>query len=56
MAKVEIWAQNNKYGKGIRAELRGVQFYRDGDAFTAGGVAKADEFEDLSVDGDDDLA
>ncbi len=55
-ASIEIWAQDNQYGKAIRATLRGVQFFRDGDAFTANNVAAADEFDDLSVDGDDDLA
>lgn len=46
-ASVEIWAQDNKWGKAIRASLRGVQFLRDGDAFSAGSVASEDEFEDL---------
>lgn len=57
-ASVEIWAQDNKWGKAVRASLRGVQFVRDGDAFTAGSVAGDDEFEDLGDHGDegDDLA
>lgn len=60
-ASVEIWAQDNKWGKGIRASLRGIQFVRDGDAFSAGSVASEDEFEDLgdgadAGDGDEDLA
>lgn len=46
-ASVEIWAQDNKYGKAVRASLRGVQFLRDGDQFTAGSVASEDEFDDL---------
>lgn len=46
-ASVEIWAQDNKWGKGIRASLRGIQFLRDGDAFSAGSVAGEDEFEDI---------
>lgn len=49
-ASIELWAQDNKFGKRINASLRGVQFYRDGDAFTGGGVADADEFEDVSAD------
>lgn len=56
---VELWAQDNKWGKGMRASLRGVQFYRDGDQFTAGSVAGEDEFEDLgegSDAGDEDLS
>lgn len=57
-ASVEIWAQDNKWGKGIRASLRGIQFVRDGDAFSAGSVASADEFDDLGegADSEDELA
>lgn len=44
-AIVEFWAQDNNYGKRINAQLKGVQFYRDGDAFSGGGVASADEFD-----------
>lgn len=53
VAKIDIWAQQNAYGKGIRASLRGIQFAKDGDSFTAGSVASANEFEDLSVEDDD---
>lgn len=49
---VEIWPQDNKWGKGIRASLRGLQFVKDGDAFTAGSVAGDDEFEDLGQGAD----
>lgn len=45
-AKVDIWAQDNEYGKGIRATLIAVQFLRDGDAFSATGPATAEGFED----------
>ena len=44
-ASVEIWAQDNNYGKRVNAQLRGVQFLRDGDAFAGGGAASEDEFE-----------
>ncbi|MEW8105028.1 MAG: ssDNA-binding protein [Candidatus Thiodiazotropha endolucinida] len=44
---LELWAQDNKYGKGINATLRGVQFYRDGDAFGGGRPLGVDEFEQL---------
>lgn len=54
-AIVELWAQDNNYGKRINASLSGVQFYKDGDAFAGGGVAAADDFDDLSVDEDDSL-
>jgi len=51
--QLELWAQDNSYGKRINATLKGVQYFRPGDAF-AGGTppAEADEFEDLSDDGE----
>lgn len=50
-AQIELWAQDNKFGKRINAQLRGVQFFRDGDAFAGGGTAAdADEFGDLSTE------
>lgn len=47
-ASVEFWAQDNSYGKAVRCTLLGVQFARDGDAFTAGSVANPDDFESLA--------
>ncbi len=52
-ASIEIWAQDNDYGKRINASLRGVQFAKDGDSFSGGGAADIDEFDDLSDHGDD---
>lgn len=55
---IELWAQDNQYGKRINAQLKGVQFVRDGDSFGGGGApAAADDFADLG-DGSDagDLA
>jgi len=56
-ASIELWAQDNAYGKRINAQLRGVQFYRDGDSFGGGSPASSDEFESVE-DGAtaDDLA
>ena len=53
VALLALWAQDNQFGKRINAELRGVQFWKDGDAFS-GGAAPADEteFEDLSEGAD----
>lgn len=51
-ASLELWAQDNKYGKRVNASLRGVQFYKDGEAFSGGGVADADEFGDISEGAD----
>ncbi len=44
-AVVELWAQDNKFGKRINASLMGVQFLRDGVRLSGGGVAEADDFE-----------
>ncbi len=44
-ASLEFWAQDNQWGKRINCTLRGVQFARDGDAFSAGRPADADEFD-----------
>lgn len=49
-ASIELWAQDNNYGKRINASLRGVQFLKDGEAFAGGGVASDDEFDDLSTE------
>lgn len=44
-AIIDVWAQDNQYGKRINASLSGVQFKRDGDAFSGGRVADADAFD-----------
>lgn len=46
-ASIELWCQDNNFGKRINATLRGVQFFKDGDAFAGGGTASEDEFEDI---------
>lgn len=51
-AQVAIWAQQNNYGKRINAQLRGVQFLADGDAFSGGGIAGPDEFDTVEADAD----
>lgn len=53
---VEVWAQNNKNGKRINAELKAVQFVRDGDAFGSGAPASADDFDDLGVEEEASIA
>jgi len=53
-ASIELWPQDSaQFGKRINAQLRGVQFLRDGDAFAAGTPAFEDEFADLGDQGDD---
>ncbi len=54
-AIVEVWAQDNQYGKRINAQLTGVAFSRDGDSFSGGAApASADDFADLSAADDTD--
>ena len=52
-ATVELWAQNNQWGKRVNANLLGVQFAADGEPFGDGTVADVDDFDD--VDDDDDI-
>jgi hypothetical protein len=42
---VEVWAQDNQFGKRVNASLLGVQFVADGERLSGGGVASADDFE-----------
>jgi hypothetical protein len=44
-----IWAQDNQYGKRINAQLRGVQFVKDGEPLAGGGPASADEFGEVEA-------
>ncbi|MNP47458.1 hypothetical protein D3C76_1415120 [compost metagenome] len=55
---VDIWAQDNSYGKRINAQLQGIQFVRDGEAFSGGGTsADASDFEEIADGADaEDLA
>jgi hypothetical protein len=46
-AQIDIWAQDNGFGKRINCTLAGVQFAADGDAFGGGRPASADDFDDL---------
>lgn len=56
-AVLELWAQDNNYGKRVNATLMGIQFFRDGDSFTGGGVASDDDFDDVTSGATaDDLA
>lgn len=48
-AIVEVWAQDNDFGKRINASLLGVQFVRDGERLAGGGVASADDFEAIDA-------
>ena len=50
-ATIDIWAQDNQFGKRVNAQLRAVQFWEDGEAFGADPVSAEDEFE--AADDDD---
>lgn len=55
---IDVWAQENQYGKRINAQLQGVQFVKDGEAFSGGGTsADASDFDEIADGADaDDLA
>lgn len=54
---LELWAQDNKFGKRINASLGGVQFVKDGDRFGGGSSADESDFDELGdgADADDDI-
>lgn len=50
-AHVQLWKQDNKWGRRVNAQPLGLQFVRDGEAFGGGGRATSpDQFPDLSGD------
>lgn len=51
--KLDIWAQDNKWGKRINCTITGLQFVRDGEAFKKGApLARPDEFGIVATDAD----
>jgi hypothetical protein len=54
-AVLELWVQNNSWGKRVNANLLGVQFYKDGEPFAGGEIAGDDDFEDFGSDDDFDI-
>ena len=55
-AIIQVWAQNNKWGKRINAQIAGVQFLRHGESFGGGRIAAPDEFGVVSAAGADGAA
>jgi len=53
VGSVDIWAQDNQFGKRVNATLRWVQFAADGDSFGGGKPITEEEFTALS---DDEIA
>lgn len=56
-AKLEIWAQDNKNGNGLRATLMAIQRVRTGDSFGGGAAPSVDGFEAVEdgADASDDM-
>lgn len=52
---VSIYCQDGQ-NEGIRAQLLGLQFVADGDAFSGASVASEDDFEDLGTSTEQDAA
>ena len=51
-AIIELWGQDNQFGKRVNANLLGVQFVRDGEPFGDGGrAASQDDFDVVKDDG-----
>ena len=46
-ATIELWAQDNKFGKRINASLMGIQFLRDGQRLSGGGVASVEDYSPI---------
>jgi len=53
-AIINFWLQDNQYGKRVNANLLGVQFANDGEAFGSGPIDVSDEFEVLETADDND--
>jgi hypothetical protein len=54
-AVIELWAQDNQYGKRINANLLGVQFFKDGEPFADGVSASVDDFDSYEPEDMDDF-
>lgn len=54
-ALIDVWTQDNKFGKRINAGLAGVQFLRDGERLAGGSIASIDEFEEIDTQDPEDL-
>ena len=53
-AVLDLWVQNNSFGRRINANLLGIQFVKDGEPFGDGAkVASEDDFDD--IDDEDDV-
>lgn len=49
-ATIELWAQDNQFGKRVNAQVKAVQFSREGEPFGDKTVNVEDEFEKIEDD------
>jgi hypothetical protein len=54
-ASIELWAQDNNYGKRINATLLGVQFFKEGQPFGDGSSGSVNDFDAFGSDDEDDV-
>ena len=52
-AVIELWFQNNGFGKRVNANLLGVQFLKDGEPFGDNAGASVDDFDAFGDDDDE---
>jgi hypothetical protein len=51
LAHISLWTMDNQYGQKINVNLLGLQFLRDGDAFSGGAApSSTDDFKPLDAD------
>lgn len=56
LAHISLWTQDNQFGQKINANLLGLQFLEDGDAFSGGAApSSVDEFANLDAGDGGDL-
>lgn len=49
-ANIELWFQDNQFGKRVNANLKGVQFFKDGESFTGSKVSTSSDFDEVDYD------
>ena len=54
-ASIELWGQDNNYGKRINATLLAVQFFKDGIPFGDGSTGSLNDFDAFDSDDSDDV-
>ena len=45
---IDVWAQDNAYGKRVNASLAGLQFVKHGERLAGGGIASPDDFVEVA--------